>query len=214
MILDHLAYAEDVLFGFIVALYESGLDLPAQGKVEEVAASFIRGLPETSDDDARATTRDAKFWTLEKRRQSAEEKIHALACPVLAMPTRAAATLEEAVAQASEHAADARESLRHQRPILHRQQLARELRNGRHRRAAAAGRPVRGHARRSHTPPKGWDHGTYGTRRPAAGSVALLVIAEEAGSTVPLYSCVHASVHSVDYYSQYSPCYSLQAVLY
>ena len=68
-------------------------------------------------------------------------------------------------------------------------QLARELRNGRHRRAAAAGRPVRGHARRSHTPPKGWDHGTYGTRRPAAGSVALLVIAEEAGSTVPLYSC-------------------------
>ena len=83
MILDHVAYAEDVLIGFIAALYESELDLPAEGKVEEVAASFIRGLPETSDDDARATTRDAKFWTLERRRQSAEEKIHALACPVL-----------------------------------------------------------------------------------------------------------------------------------
>ena len=110
MILDHVAYAEDVLIGFIAALYESELDLPAEGKVEEVAASFIRGLPETSDDDARATTRDAKFWTLERRRQSAEEKIHALACPVLAMPTRAAATLEEAVAQASGHAADALES--------------------------------------------------------------------------------------------------------
>ena len=110
MILDHVAYAEDVLLGFIAALYESELDLPAEGKVEEVAASFIRGLPETSDDDARATTRDAKFWTLERRRQSAEEKMHALACPVLAMPTRAAATLEEAVAQASGHAADALES--------------------------------------------------------------------------------------------------------
>ena len=75
MILDHVAYAEDVLSGFIAALYESGLDLPPQGKVkvEEVAASFIRGLPETSDDDACATTRDAKFWTLERRRQSAEE---------------------------------------------------------------------------------------------------------------------------------------------
>ena len=54
MILDHVAYAEDVLIGFIAALYESELDLPAEGKVEEVAASFIRGLPETSDDDARA----------------------------------------------------------------------------------------------------------------------------------------------------------------
>ena len=110
MILDHLAYAEDVVLDFIAALYESELDLPAEGKVEEVAASFIRGLPETSDDDVRATARDADFWTLEKRRQSAEEKMHALACPVLAMPTRAAATLEEAVAQASGHAADALES--------------------------------------------------------------------------------------------------------
>ena len=43
MILDHVAYAEDVLIGFIAALYESELDLPAEGKVEEVAASF--GLP-------------------------------------------------------------------------------------------------------------------------------------------------------------------------
>ena len=101
MILDHVAYAEDVLIGFIAALYESELDLPAEGKVEEVAASFIRGLPETSDDDARATTRDAKFWTLERRRQSAEEKIHALACPVLAMPTRAAARMHYKSAKSS-----------------------------------------------------------------------------------------------------------------
>ena len=42
MILDHVAYAEDVLSGFIAALYEAGLDLPPQGKVkvEEVAASL------------------------------------------------------------------------------------------------------------------------------------------------------------------------------
>jgi hypothetical protein len=112
MILDHVAYAEDVLSGFIAALYESGLDLPPQGKVkvEEVAASFICGLPETSDDDARAATRDADFWTLERRRQWAEERMHALAVPSLSMPHRAPATMEAATAQVAAAAGDALES--------------------------------------------------------------------------------------------------------